>query len=59
MKITIIKSFAHGELRAKKGEVIEVGNNLGHGLVEKGLAVKAVEKPKRNKMMTRKKLIVK
>lgn len=56
MKLRVIKSFRHGELNADNGDVITVGKNVAHGLLESGLAtsLKAIEAPKRDKMMTRK-----
>lgn len=69
MKVQVIKSFRKGEIHAEKGEIIEVGSNLGHGLIEAGLVfkvpenVKEVPAPQRNKMMSktrgRKKIITK
>jgi hypothetical protein len=69
MKIQIIKEFRKGELHAEKGDILEVGANLGHGLIDSGLAfkvfdnVKEVFAPEKNKMMSktrgRKKIITK
>lgn len=69
MKVKIIKSFWQGEVHAEKGDIIYVGSNLGHGLIEAGLAykvsdnMKEMSAPPKDKMFKqnrgKKKIIIK
>lgn len=63
MKVKILKSFWKGEEHFEKGEIAEVSNNFAFGLIENGFAIKLlevikeIEKPKRNKMISKKRKI--
>lgn len=63
MKVKILKSFYVDGIQYKKGEIAEVTPNFAHGLYESRLALayveeKGLDEPQRDKMMTRKRKVL-
>lgn len=59
MLVKVLISFWEGETHYEKGNIYRVSENIGHGLLEKGIArkvygeMKELEVPPKDKMMSK------